>query len=297
MKKNLSKSKIMDRSQYYTVSHPGEFTTNWAVFYDQVGTLTNDARNKLDNHLNINYALDNDPKHTLDIYFPREAKNAPVLVFIHGGGFIEGDKDDYGYVALPFSTRNVITVVPSYRLAPKYKYPAQINDIRDLLAWVYHNIGTMGGDPKRIYLSGHSAGAIISASVALDPSWAILRDLPVDVVKGCFLISAWYDLRKIKAKQMGVYVDAYVAPSFVEAASPISNITRPPTNNLIAVGTKSNPESLLLEPSQNLVEKISAKGVRAKLLVLEGMSHADTALLLADSDNKLVQEILEIIGS
>lgn len=286
--------KIMDRSKYYTVSHPSEFTINWAAFYDETEIMTNAVRNKLDNCLNVNYVSDKNPKHTLDLYFPEKAKNVPVFIFIHGGGFVEGGKDDYGYVASPFAASNIITIVPSYRLSPEHQYPAQINDIQDVVSWVYHNISAMGGDPKRIYLGGHSAGAIISASVALDTSWTLKRGLPIDVVKSCFPISAWYDLRKIKPKQtIGIYVD----PSFVEAASPILNIMNPPQDNLIAVGTTGAPEETLLEPSKNLAEKLSEQGVRAKLLVLKGMNHAETVLSLGNSDGKLFQEILKIIGS
>ena len=280
----------MDWTQYYTVTHPNETTQNWASFYSKVIAMTKDARNKLHNRLNINYAADNDPKHTLDLYFPIKAKNAPVYIFLHGGGFREGTKDEYGYVAIPFSTRKVITVVPNYSWAPERPYPSQIDDIRDVLSWIYHNIGSMGGDPTQIYLGGHSAGAIITASVALDSSWKLKRGLPIDVVKGCFPISGWYDLRKfIKMELIGLY---FSDPSSAEAASPILNINTPPQDNLIAVGDK---ETVLLEPSKNLVEQLSKKGVRAKLLVLEGLDHADTALALGDIDGTLVQEILKII--
>ncbi len=109
-------------------------------------------------------------------------------------------------------------------------------------------------------------------------------------MKGCFPISGWYDLRKIIKKELiGVYISD---SSFVEAASPILNITLPPQNNLITVGAK---EDILIEPSKNLVEKLSEKGVQAKLLVLDGLDHADTALALGNSDGELFQEILKII--
>jgi acetyl esterase/lipase len=123
---------MADRSSYYTVSHPGEFTIDWISFYNKAGNLTEEARKKLRARLNVNYGKNNHPKQTLDVYFPEEPKSATVFIFLHGGDFREGDKDDYWYVALPFSSRGVITVVPSYRWAPEYRYPSQVEDTRDV---------------------------------------------------------------------------------------------------------------------------------------------------------------------
>src|ERR1700724_31170 len=102
---------MADRSSYYTVSHPSEFTIDWVSFYTNAGNSPEETRKKLRTRLNVHYAKSNNPKQTLDIYLPEgEPKSAPVFIFLHGGGFREGDKDDYGYVARPFSSRDVITV-------------------------------------------------------------------------------------------------------------------------------------------------------------------------------------------
>ncbi len=279
---------MTDSSSYYTVSHPGEFTIDWVSFYNNAGNLTEETRKKLHTRLNVNYAKSNHPKQTLDVYFPEEEpKSAPVFIFLHGGGFREGDKDDYGYVALPFSTRGVITVVATYRWAPEYRYPAQVEDTRDILAWVYRNIASMDGDRDRIYIGGHSAGAILSASVSVDPSWTEKLNLPSTLVKGCIPISGGYDMRT------NPFVEPYVSdPHLVIEASPILNIRNPPRNNLIAVGSS---EEIFVQPSKDFVEKLSEKGVNAKFLVLENMDHAETVWSLRDSNSQLFQEIMKIV--
>jgi arylformamidase len=279
---------MADRSSYYTVSHPGEFTIDWVSFYTNAGNLTEEIRKKLRTRLNVNYAKSNDPKQTLDVYLSEEApKSAPVFIFLHGGGFREGDKDDYGYVALPFSSKGVITVVATYRWAPEYRYPSQVEDTREILAWVYRNIGSMGGDPEKIYIGGHSAGAILSASIAVDPSWTAKLNLPGNIVKGCIPISGGYDMRT------NPFVEPYVSdPKLMIEASPILNIRNPPKNNLIAVGTG---EEIFVQPSKDFTEKLSEKGVNAKLLVLDKMDHAETVWSLRDSNGQLFQEIMKIV--
>jgi arylformamidase len=278
---------MADRSSYYTVAHPGEFTIDWISFYNNAGNLTEEARKKLRTQLNVNYATSNNAKQTLDVYFPDESKSAPVFIFLHGGGFREGDKDEYGYVALPFTSKGVVTVVPSYRWAPEYRYPAQVQDVYDVLSWVYRNIESMGGDPNRIYIGGHSAGAILSASVSVDTSWTESRKLPRDIVKGCIPISGGYDLRT------NPFVGHYVSdPKLLIEASPTLNVRNPPKDNLIAVGTK---EEIFHSPSREFVKKLSEKGVNAKLLILENMDHADTVWSLRDSNSELFQEIMKIV--
>jgi len=162
-----------------------------------------------------------------------------------------------------------------------------VEDVYDVLSWVYRNIGSMGGDPNRIYIGGHSAGAILSASVAVDPGWTAKLNLPGNVVKGCIPISGGYDMRT------NPFVEPYVSdPKLMIEASPILNIRNPPKNNLVAVGTG---EEVFVQPSKDFVEKLSEKGVNAKLLVLDNMDHAETVWSLRDSQSQLFEEIMKIV--
>src|SRR6185295_7965213 len=109
------------------------------------------------------------------------------------GGFERGDRRRYGWFARPYARNGIITVVPNYRLAPAHHYPDQPEDIERMLAWVYHNIEAYGGDPARIYVGGHSAGAKLSAFVGLRTDWRARLSLPADVIKGIVPVSATYD--------------------------------------------------------------------------------------------------------
>jgi acetyl esterase/lipase len=113
------------------------------------------------------------PRCTLDVYRPAGAKNAPVVVFVHGGAFVRGDKninaEMYGNVLTWFARRGYVGVNVEYRQPPEAVYPEGGRDVGDACAWVHRSIAAYGGDPKRVCLIGHSAGGTHAATYAFDP--------------------------------------------------------------------------------------------------------------------------------
>ena len=104
-----------DMSKYYTVMHPEEFTIDWTGFYKTNNEGTARLRKEYPHHLDL--AFGSDPKQAIDLYLPKgEVFEAPVFLFLHGGGFREGDRAHYGAIAKPFVKNGVITAVASYRL-------------------------------------------------------------------------------------------------------------------------------------------------------------------------------------
>jgi acetyl esterase/lipase len=110
-------------------------------------------------------------RHELDIYAPQGETAAPVVVFIHGGGWTDGNKSEYRFVAAALAARGFLTVVPDYRLFPQVRFPAFLQDNAAAVAWTKTNIARYGGDPNRIFLMGHSAGAYNVAMLTLDKQW------------------------------------------------------------------------------------------------------------------------------
>ena len=121
--------------------------------------------------LDIPYVADTNPRHTLDIFSPKDLKNRPVVIFVHGGGWIFGDKNMFGYhrsVGLFLARHGVVTINVNYRLSPEVQHPGHVEDVARAYAWVRRNIATYGGDPDRILLCGHSAGGHIVALLGTD---------------------------------------------------------------------------------------------------------------------------------
>jgi arylformamidase len=131
-----------------------------------------------------------DPLHKVDIY-PASRAGAPVHLFFHGGYWRAQDKRNFAFVAAPLVDAGLCAVIVNYALCPKATLDDVVESARAALAWTAGAIATHGGDPARITLSGHSAGAHLGAAL-LATDW-LSRGLPADLVKGAVLISGIYD--------------------------------------------------------------------------------------------------------
>ena len=113
-------------------------------------------------------------RQSLDVYTPAAAAPIggwPVVVFFYGGSWNNGDRVDYGFVGAALAARGVLTLVADYRLYPEVRYPEFLRDSALALAWSFDHAANRGGDPKRVFVMGHSAGAYNAAMLALDPRW------------------------------------------------------------------------------------------------------------------------------
>lgn len=103
----------------------------------------------------------------LDVYYPEGAKEFPTVVWFHGGGITGGEK----FIPKELREKGIAVVAVNYRLSPKVKAPMYIDDAAAAIAWTFKHIRDYGGDPDKIFVSGHSAGGYLVAMVGLDKSW------------------------------------------------------------------------------------------------------------------------------
>jgi acetyl esterase/lipase len=208
------------------------------------------------------------PRRKLDIYRPIPA-NAPVVLFIYGGSWKSGDRSMYRFVGGAFASRGFVTVVPDYRVYPEVKYPAFIDDAAAAVAWIKANIANYGGNPRRIFLVGHSAGGHIAAMLTLDK--AFLADVGMDPdrdIAGMIGLSGPYDFLPLHD------------PVLETIFAPAGDLTK---TQPIAFARSGAPPMLLLtgesdttvypRNSRQLAEAIQKRGGRASLKVYPGLSH------------------------
>jgi acetyl esterase/lipase len=131
-------------------------------------------------------------KDRLDVYIPQGAKNAPVIFSIHGGLLMAGDRREDAFVGQRFAAAGYVTAVISYRLSPQASHPAHIEDTAAAFAWVKRNIRQHGGDPDRILVTGHSAGAYLAMLLAADARWLAAHKLSSRDIKGVAPVSGFY---------------------------------------------------------------------------------------------------------
>jgi acetyl esterase/lipase len=134
------------------------------------------------------------PRRRLDVYAPAgRDRPLPVIVFIYGGSWDSGDKDDYGFVGAALASRGFVTVLPDYRLVPEVRFPGFLEDCAAAVRWVSDHASEYGGDPRRIVLVGHSAGAYNAIMLALAADY--LRNAGVDArsIRGAIGLAGPYD--------------------------------------------------------------------------------------------------------
>ncbi len=278
-----------DSSTYFTVMNPDDFEIDWKKFYDTMNERTAAVRNEFPHHLDLAYG--DDPKQKLDLYLPSgDITDAPVFLFLHGGGFREGDRAHYGAVAEPFARQGIITAVASYRLTGDgFQYPDQPNDTKNALKWLYANVQGYGGDPESLYVGGHSAGAILAADIGVDRKWMWAAGIPRHALKGIVPISGPYDMRQQGREGE---VNSYAPTAELgKAASPILHVGDPAPAAVVAVGSTEK----YVASTEELTEKLKAAGSNVQYILLEGEDHKDTALSLANPDSALFQAVLLMI--
>jgi acetyl esterase/lipase len=291
-------ARAQDASKYYTVQHPELFKTDWTGFYRTIDAATAAVRAQFPHVLDLSYGQN--IKQRLDLYMPKQkVTGAPVFLFLHGGGFREGDRAQYGFIAKPFVEKGIIVAVASYRLTdPGFVYPSQVEDVRHALQWLHQNIHTYGGDGMQLYVGGHSSGGILAADVGVDRTWMKQAGIPTLALRGMVPVSALYDLRvNDPAAANKVFWSVYAASADRQrAASPILNIRDPVPKALVAAGSTEQQEfEDFVAGSMQLVKKLNDAGVKAQFMSLEGQAHKDTALALGDSSSPLSQAVVGMI--
>ncbi len=149
---------------------------------------------------NVAYMNDGHERHLLDIYTPSPPADGPlpVMFWIHGGGWQVGNKSDVALKPKALTERGFVFVSTNYRLIPEVTMDVLIQDVAASLGWVHRNISKHGGDPSRIFVGGHSAGAQLAALICIDDRYLGQQGVSFDVLKGCVPVDGdTYDIPKI----------------------------------------------------------------------------------------------------
>ena len=150
----------------------------------------------------IPYTKDADKLQTLDVYSPAEAKGLPVVFWIHGGGWQGGDKSEVYTKPQVLNGKGFVFVSINYRLLPKVDMATLTRDVAKAVRWVHDHIAEYGGDPKRLLIMGHSAGAQLAALLCTDERYLKEEGLSFAIIKGCVPVDG----------------DTYDIPAMIEVA-------------------------------------------------------------------------------
>jgi len=208
------------------------------------------------------------PRQRLDIYAPRKlaaGERLPVIVWFYGGSWNSGEKGGYAFAGRALAARGFVVAIPDYRLVPEVRYPAFLEDGAAAVRWVRANIARHGGDPERIVLAGHSAGAYNAAMLALDPRW-----LGADraAVKGLVGLAGPYDFLPLDVASTQA---AFGQVTDLPSTQPVSFASAGDPPALLVAGANDT----LVRPRQTtaLAGRLQAAGVTAETRLYAGVGH------------------------
>jgi acetyl esterase len=239
-----------------------------------------------------------DPRHRLDLYRAEGLKNAPVLVFLHGGAYVRGDRNINGevYANVPtyFARHGMLGVNATYRLAPAAQWPAAAQDVGAVVQWLKENAAKHGGDPNRIYLMGHSAGATHVATYAYLKH---LQPAQGPAIAGMILMSGRYHFNPSRDDPNLKNFQAYFGTDAAQypARSPLSHVKAAaaiPT--FIVISEYDNPD---LDTQGALLLSALCERDRAcpRFTRMEKHNHLSMVYQFNTADEAMGREVLEFI--
>lgn len=242
-----------------------------------------------------------DERHRLDVYQPVGAlAAAPVVVFLHGGGFIRGDKADREAVGHYFSRHGVLAILPNYRLGPRHRWPAGAEDAAAVLAWARAHAADYGGDPDHIVLAGESAGAAHVAAATLVRRFHPAQGL---TIAGVFLASGVYnaELELLARSQLGIATpdprnEAYFGTDFraYRAMSTVALVDAAPFPLAITYA-ELDPIQMQAQAGELFARLVTRQGFQPRIAVIAGHNHLSQVYSINSGDDALAGPLLDFV--
>jgi len=236
-----------------------------------------------------------DVRQRLDVFSPQAAgPPRPVLIFVHGGGFTEGDKHRpgspfYDNIMLWAVANGMVGINMTYRLAPQHQWPAGAQDVAAAVAWTKANVSRFGGDPARVYLMGHSAGAIHAASYLSHPAF---YEVPGGGLAGAILVSGLYEFN---AAANGPPIRAYFGDDLSKWPERSSQKGLTATKlPLLVMRAELDPPAFVAQ-NEALNKALCASAVCPTYVVLQGHSHISEVDTINTQDTSVTDPIRSFV--
>lgn len=238
-----------------------------------------------------------DPRHRLDVFTPKAgAGGRPVVAFVHGGGFVGGDKGDanapfYNHLGAWAAGHGFVGVTITYRLAPDHKWPSGVEDIAAAIGWVSENIAEHGGDPGRVVLWGQSAGAAHVAGYVAHPDFAAQAQAALD---GVALCSGVYDVATADRNDLHA---AYYGedPAAFARQSALEGLAKTPLRLFVTVA-ENDPRQFHDQAAQLVSARVAATGRWPTFLWLQGHNHVSPVMQVGSPADTLGPMLAALIA-
>jgi acetyl esterase/lipase len=218
-----------------------------------------DAVNRTDSYI--------DKRCVLDIYYPTNQRGFATVVWFHGGGLKAGEKS----IAERLKNQGIAVVAVNYRLYPTAKAPSYLEDSAAAVAWTFRNIESLGGDPKKIFVSGSSAGGYLTAMIGLDKRWLKVHDIDADSIAGLIPLAGQMFTHYTVREERGIGKTTVV----VDDLAPLSHIRPDAPPILLVTGDREKEMLGRYEENAYMLRMLKVVGhPDVRLLELDGYGHA-----------------------
>jgi acetyl esterase/lipase len=223
----------------------------------------------------VTYGADSDQ--SLYVFKPKQAQpNLPIVIFVHGGSWQEGNAADYGFVGRAFAAKGFVTFVINYRKHPKHPYPSFVQDVAISLKWVHDNAAQFGGDTETIFLVGHSAGAYDISLAVLDQRYLEAAGAKTSFVRGIATLAGPFDFLPLDSD---ITREVFGKINDLESTQPINYARKDAPPFLILHGTAD--ATVYPKNAKSLFKHLNDVGASAKLIEYQGVSHVGILLDIA----------------
>jgi acetyl esterase/lipase len=215
-------------------------------------------------------AYGDDPRQVLDVYAPERVRaDAPVVVFFYGGGWNSGERGLYAFVGRSLAEEGFVVVVPDYRVYPDVKWPEFLKDSALAVRWARDNAARLGGDPKRLFVMGHSAGAYNAVEIATDKRWLAGVGMRKTDLRGAIGVAGPYDFLPVRTDELkAIFGPEAQRPD----TQPINHVdgTEPPMLLMTGAGDRT------VDPGNTprMAARLAAAGSKVDAQIFPRISHA-----------------------
>jgi acetyl esterase/lipase len=221
----------------------------------------------------------------LDFYYPANSKNFPTLVWFHGGGLTGGEKE----IPDALKENSIAVVGVNYRLSPKVKTPAYIEDAAAAVAWVFKNIKNYGGDTSLIFVAGYSAGGYLTKMIGLDKEWLSVHDVDADKIAGLISLSGQAITHFTVREERGIPDNQPI----IDELAPLYHVRKDAPPLILITGDRELELLGRYEENAYLMRMMKISGhTKTKLYELDGYNHG----ILEAAFPLLIKEVNKIIN-
>ena len=239
---------------------------------------------------------------SLDLYVPQGSQKQAVIIYVHGGGWTGGDKSEVGQKSQAFTAAGYVFASVNYELLPAGAHPKNVKDLAKAISWIQKNVERFGGNPKRLFLLGYSAGAQLAALVATNESYLAAEAQPLSIIRGVVgLDGGAYDIPLMMlhyTDRNNIYALAFgpKASPIWQDASAVSYVA-PGKNIAPFMLVHAQLNAFRKQQAVSLAGKLKSAGIRADLLDIPDRTHTTLGDLLGSANDRTTKAILDFYSS